>query len=57
MKPIQTLSPYPIITLFHITTRRGLSFGPKDNKSGLTAMPEGTEREAGPKLTRQKYIT
>ena len=35
---------------------RGLSFGPQDQKSGLMAMPLCTEREAGPKLARQKLV-
>ena len=46
MRPIKIVSPNPITTQFNITTRRCLSFGSQDKKSGLEAMPEGTERGA-----------
>ena len=40
------ISLYPITTQFHIPTIERLSFGPQDTKSGLMAMPEGTEKKA-----------
>ena len=45
-KPIQTLSPYPIKTQFHITPIERPQLWSQDLKSGRRAMPEGTEREA-----------
>ena len=45
MKPIQTLSPYPITTQFHITIERPELLS-QDQKSRLRAIAEGTEREA-----------
>ena len=37
--------PYPITSQSHFTKYRALSFGPEDQKSGLRAILEGTERE------------
>ena len=45
MKPIQTISPYPITTQFHITTMERHELWSQDKKSGLRPIPEGTVRE------------
>ena len=57
MKPIRTLSPYLITKQFHITSIERPELRPQDQKSGLRALPEGTEREAGPKLAWQTFVT
>ena len=50
-----------LISLTHHHTisnknKRGLSFGPQNQKSELRGMSEGTEREAGIKLARQTFV-
>ena len=46
MRPIQTYLPTPSPHNSVSQQLRGLSFGPQEQKSGLRAMPEGTERYA-----------
>ena len=55
--PLKPYLPTPSPHNFKSQHWRGLSFGPQDRKSWLRAMPEGTEREVGPKLARQKLVT
>ena len=46
MKPIQASISLPHHHIISDHNNRVLSFGPQDQKSGLRAMPEDTEREA-----------
>ena len=55
MKPIQTLSLYPITT--QIISQREASALVHIIRNQDLAMPEGTERQAGPKLAREKFVT